>query len=256
MSRQINLSDVRVILGVNDIKLKQIRKCVNEYIKQSGLTTLNGNIGKIFYQERLLPHLKGTFRSVFVSETSTDDKMKLKAVRYLGSTFFHNQHRKVQVTKNDNRKALSQKHPLDTINPNISRLSSKKMRFTNRLIQVYDMEEKKTLRSIVPINEILHTGCEYTDQPTSIDASDLDFDKWREYLDQDFELNGLGSWNDYDFFVQSTHGDEKIALVDRWLRGVIGPVLQDKNRTLIQFFIAPKNTGKIFLSICQQLHHL
>src|SRR5882672_2775974 len=106
MSRQTNLHDVQVILGVDDIDLKPIRQCVNKYIEESGLTTLNGNIGKKFYQERLLPHLKATFPPVFVSETSTDDKKKLKAVRYLGSTFFHNQHRKVEVTKNDNRKAL------------------------------------------------------------------------------------------------------------------------------------------------------
>lgn len=93
---------------------------------------------------------------------------------------------------------------------------------------------------MTPINEILHRRYQYTDQPTTIHPRDLDFDKWREFLNQDLQRTGLGSWNDYDFSDQSTHGSEKIVLVDRCLRGIIDPVLQDKNKTLIRFFIAQK----------------
>jgi hypothetical protein len=177
MSTQLNLEDVQHILGVNNTQLTEIRDCVNEYIKHSDLITPNGNIGRTFCKEKLLPYLKTTFRSVFVSETGTDNNLKLKAIHYLTSRFFHNQHRKVQITRSKNHKVSSRKRPLDATNRNISRLSSKKTRAINGSIRVYDNKDRKTLWSIAPINDILH------DQSTCIDADDLDFDKWKKCLD-------------------------------------------------------------------------
>jgi hypothetical protein len=252
MSTQINLTDVRLILHVNDKQLTDIRKCVNEYIKHTDIITLHGKIGKLFYEEKLLPYLKTTFPSVFVSETDTDNNLKLKVIRYLTTRFFHNEHRKLQISRSDNRKILSPKHPLHSINRNISQLSSDKMCVSKGSIRVYGNKEGNNVRSIVPINDILHRRRRHTNQNSCIDVTDLDFDKWRQYLEQDFEISGLGSWNDYDFFIHSTRGLQNIVLIDRWLRAVIQPILQDKNEGLIEFFIAPKNSCEIFLSDSQE----